>query len=268
MADEPESALTKGRTVDWTLFAAITTLASLTVFIPVPLLDTVVETWLRRRLVLGLASRRGVVMEDDAVKALADPPSAGCRGCAIALVLWPIKKLFKSALAFLLVKDMADISADMLHRGLLYQEAFDRGWLPGDTAKVRAAIDRTVERFHVKPVERAIWGRFRHEDTPWREQIGRVTSRHKIKIVAGDPVSPALAALDRVPGLLPELLHQFHVEMGLELEGETGLPGLIEPELLPPELRAEKKPELLPLEEALEVPTPPPSSPDKPDGSA
>ncbi len=257
MADEPESALTKGRTVDWTLLVAITTLASLTVFIPVPLLDTVVETWLRRRMVMGLASRRGSPLDDEAVKALADPASGGCRGCAVALLLWPIKKLFKTALTFLLFKDMADISSDMLHRGLLLQEAFDRGWLPGDASRVRIAIDRTIERFHVKPVERTVFGRFRHDNTPWREQIGRVTARSNDKIAAGDPVSPALAAMTAVPGLLPELLHHFHTEMGLSHEGETGVAGLIEPELLPPEESAQKKLEAPPVDDAEEVPASP-----------
>lgn len=264
MADEPESALTKGRTVDWTLLVAITTLASLTVFIPVPLLDSVVETWLRRRLVMGLASRHGSPLDDEAVKALADPPSGGCRGCAISALLWPIKKLFKTALAFMLVKDMADISSDMLHRGLLLQEAFDRGWLPGDAARVRVAIDRTVERFHVKPVERTVFGRFRHDNTPWREQIARVTTRGNDKIAAGDPVSPALAALTAVPGLLPELLHHFHTEMGLTHEGETGVAGLIEPELLPPEASAQKSIEAPPVDDAEEVGLNAPASDPKP----
>lgn len=57
--------------------------------LPVPLLDTVLQNRLRRRLVRGEAAAAGVVLSDEAVLELADEPVLDLW----RLLTWPVRKL-------------------------------------------------------------------------------------------------------------------------------------------------------------------------------
>lgn len=256
MSDPEDRAIARVATVDWTVLFAIASLVSLTVWIPVPLLDLAVESWLRRRMVLAAGRRRGVDLDPEAIKALANTPGGGCRGCLVLAVVWPIKKLFKSVLFVFNVKDMADLSADAIHRGLMLEEAFDRGWLPEQPEKVRAAMDAAVAQIHVRPLERLMWGPFARQDPHWQGAIAKAAGRERERALAGgEPTSVAARAATRFPGVLPEVLHAFRAEMGLAPEIEQRVAGLIEPEVVPPDETAlDGRPEPPAVEDAQEIP--------------
>lgn len=253
MDPNPSRALARPAEADATLLTLLFAAAvSLTVWIPVPLLDTVVETWLRRQLFRRLARRHGHELPDAALAALADPASSGCTGCLVAALWWPVKKLFKVVLAFLQFKDMADLVADVTHRGLLFEEALERGWLE-DPVKVRQAMDRAAAAVRVKPLERLAFGVFLRQDPAWIEQIRTLTARERRSFAEGHG-SIASRTLDRYPGLLPEIVQAFRLEMVAQLP-EQGLAGPIVPEVMPPErpVGVEKRLEEPPPEDADEV---------------
>lgn len=256
MSDPENRSLAKAVTFDWTVLVAIASLVSLTVWIPVPVLDLAVEGWLRRRMVLAGAKRRGLDLDPEAIKALADTPFGGCRGCLVMAVVWPIKKLFKSVLFFLNFKEMADLSADVIHRGLMLEEAFDRGWLPSQPEKVRAAMDAALGQVHVRPIERLMWGPFAHQDPQWQGAIAKAAGRERDRAAAGaEPTSTATGASTQFPGVLPEVLHAFRAQMGVAPETEQRVAGLIEPEVVPPDETAlEGRPEAPAVEDAEEIP--------------
>lgn len=257
--------------IDWLLVGRYALLASLCALIPVPFVDTWFENRLRRRLVRKVARRHGIELAPADLARLGDLPSGGCLGLLLSVVLWPVKKVLKTISVVFQVKGITDTVSEVVHRALLVEEAFERGWLPGDAVRVRTAMDLALRHIDTRPIERALNGALRDG----RHHLNRVIwesariARAR-RLAAADAVADAAEAVGLGPdadtlamnaalsvkGLVPELVGWFRAEMGEPPRLEEGLPGPIVPELLPADGPAEPEKALpAPIEDAEEVPS-------------
>lgn len=240
------------RSVDWLLLGRYALLVALTALIPIPLLDTGVENYLRRRMVRALAGRHGVTLDEEAVGVLGNAPGGGCVGCVWAMVMWPIKKVLRTFLIVFQVKAIADVASEVLHRGLMLEEALEMGWIPGDARKVRRAMDRSLDGIDTRLLERKLVSMFQdHTNDLNRVVFAAATvaredleaERELAEAVEKDTLGPesrrmsaAMTAAVRGTGLVPELLHWFRAEMGAAPGTPIAVGGVLEPaEILPPD---------------------------------
>ncbi len=132
-------------------------LSGLAACVPVPFLDD----WLSRR-----ALRRAVQLDapDDApltdaqLDVLTGDRSSMLVGCLVTGIWWPIKKLFKTILWFLTVKDVLDRVAASAQVLVSVRVARKWGWLAGHEAAVRDAIEVAFGRTRWSPITRVLLG--------------------------------------------------------------------------------------------------------------
>src|ERR671912_751047 len=88
----------------------------LTPLIPVPVVDDLAQAYFRRRLVRTLAASHGRTLSAEELDALTSEPGGGClRGCAVQVVLYPLKKIFRKIFFFLEWKRAADLTSQTYH---------------------------------------------------------------------------------------------------------------------------------------------------------
>lgn len=135
--------------------------------IPIPFLDGYVEHRLNRAIFAELGAARGTPLSKDTLRLLANDRTSLLKGCLYVAVVWPLKKLFRTVLYFLTVKDVLDATARAALRAAMVEEALDAGLLPARADEVRARMDLVLERFRVSPLTRAM-GRYERPelDTP------------------------------------------------------------------------------------------------------
>jgi hypothetical protein len=224
-------------------------LVALCALIPLPILDGMVENYLRRRMARKIAERHGQTLSPEALSTLADAPSGGCLGCLTAILWWPVKKVLKTLSVVFQVKGITDTMSEVVHRGLLLEEALRAGWLPGDAGKVRLSMDKALTSVDTRPLERALNGSLRdvrHELNLaiWESvRITRARLATQAEALADaadeDKLGPEASRASEVMvaaiqgyGLVPELIAWFRAEMGAPPELEARLPGPLEPEVL------------------------------------
>ncbi|MCB9745925.1 MAG: hypothetical protein H6740_25345 [Alphaproteobacteria bacterium] len=127
-----------------------------TPLIPLPFVDEWARAHARRRLYASLGQDHGVTLEAQHLNLLAQ--GAGCSplGCLVTLFVWPIKKLFKTILIFLLVKECVDIATETLHRGEMIKMAVEQGLLPERLGEVKDAMERTLSALSISPFSRVM----------------------------------------------------------------------------------------------------------------
>lgn len=216
---------------DWPLIGRYALLVSLTALVPVPLADAMLETYLRRRMVRAIAARHGAQLDEPAVRILGDGESSGCSGCLLSIVRWPFEKLLKTLFFVLLIKKIADVTSEVLHRGLMLEEAFARGWLPGDAVRVRGAMDRTLASIDTRVLERRFVSVFLDHTNELNRAVHDAARLARPRYGGSGPrLADAAdrnalgAAIEQMVTLLtdaahgtavvPELLHWFRAEMG------------------------------------------------------
>jgi len=143
-------------------------LTGLTPLIPVPFVDDLVKTHVRRRLFRLLGEARGAGLGQDTIDTLARETSGGCLGgCLSQVFLYPLKKIFRKVFFFLEWKRAADLTSYTYHFGYLVDYALQKGLFApgvgtGRVDEIRAAIERTCHEAPIRPVERAVSATFRH----------------------------------------------------------------------------------------------------------
>src|SRR5215211_6972994 len=71
-------------------------LTGLTPLIPVPLVDDLVKSYFRKRLVRSLAASAGRALSEEELSALTSEGEGGClRGCAMTVLVYPLKAIFR-----------------------------------------------------------------------------------------------------------------------------------------------------------------------------
>ena len=144
-------------------------LTGLTPLIPVPLLDDLVKNYFRKRLVRSLAAGAGRTLSEEELDALASEGGSGClRGCVGAVLVYPLKAVFRKVFYFLEWKRAADLTSRTYHFGYLIGHALRRreGGVPSllDTHGARAvneAVEAVCREAPIKPLESAVGGTFR-----------------------------------------------------------------------------------------------------------
>ena len=131
---------------DWAVYAD-GTFAGLAILIPIPLLDVFVEWLFRRRMPQAIAKRNGRKLPPRIVFHLNNPPRNwwGCFLWPIALTLLLLKRLFRTILYFLTIKEATDNLSYYWHKAFLLDYMMRRGDLENEqSAKIGAAA-----MFHV-----------------------------------------------------------------------------------------------------------------------
>jgi hypothetical protein len=143
-------------------------LVGLTPLIPVPVLDDLVKSYFRKRLVRVLAASNGRSLSEEDLSALVSEKESGClRGCLLTVLFYPLKAVFRKIFYFLEWKRAVDLTSRTYHYGYLVGYAMQRrddGQSILDlrrAADVSAAIQSVCLEAPIKPVESAIGGTFR-----------------------------------------------------------------------------------------------------------
>ncbi len=143
-------------------------LTGLTPLIPVPLVDDLVKSYFRKRLVRRLAASAGRPLSEEELDALASEGEGGClRGCLLSALVYPLKAVFRKLFYFLEWKRAADLTSRTYHFGYLVGHALRPradGASPLDLRGARAvneAIEAVCREAPIKPLEAAVGGTFR-----------------------------------------------------------------------------------------------------------
>lgn len=136
------------------VFSRTALLAGLAALVPVPLIDELLRRFVLSRAIEEMARQRGRPLPDGAGWALSKRRSNILVGCLLAVFWWPVKKLFRTVLYFLTVKDAIDWGADAAIRLAMVRRALDRGLLPDHPDAVWKALDDTADAHVGSPVTR------------------------------------------------------------------------------------------------------------------
>ena len=160
-------------------------LTGLTPLIPVPLVDDLVKSYFRKRLVRSLAAGAGRVLTEEEVEALTSEAESGClRGCVVSVLIYPLKAVFRKIFYFLEWKRAADLTSRTYHFGYLIGYALRRreGGAPSllDAHGARAvseAVEAVCREAPIKPLETAVGGTFRKSKSVLRAAAGLLSRR-------------------------------------------------------------------------------------------
>lgn len=217
--------------LDLMLVARYGLLVSLTHLIPIPVLDWLVEGWLRNRLTRVQLHGFEVDLPRKDVSMLASGDAGGCLGLVWSIVSWPFRRLLRYVLWVLIIKAMIDTFSDVVARAILVHEACAVEALPGDAVRVRAAMQRARRGLNTKPIERAVGIVYRSLRGQlwklWRQARGRMrqesrrarrdedwTAEDEAPLDAGlESVSEALARAVWVPEVHQSIRTRFREEL-------------------------------------------------------
>src|SRR5256714_2481520 len=143
-------------------------LAGLTPLIPVPMVDDLAKNYFRKRLVRRLAAANSRSLSDGELSALVKERERGCvRGCLVALLVYPLKAVFRKIFYFLEWKRAVDLASRTYQFVYLVNYSMQRradgtSLLDARRASdVSAAIAAVCPLPPIQPVEGAIGVTFR-----------------------------------------------------------------------------------------------------------
>jgi hypothetical protein len=164
----PDSGKQSAESVGQHILVAHAVLTGLTPLIPVPVVDDVAKNYFRKRLVRRLAASQGRGLSGDELSALTKEQGRGCvRGCLTAVLVYPLKAVFRKVFYFLEWKRAVDLTSRTYHFGYLTSYALQPragGASLVDlcgAASVGEAIQAVCREAPIKPVEAAVGGAFR-----------------------------------------------------------------------------------------------------------
>ncbi|MBM4368977.1 MAG: hypothetical protein FJ102_22365 [Deltaproteobacteria bacterium] len=131
-------------------------LAGVAMVVPLPILDDWLSRKALRRALQADAEACGQPLDEATLDVLTEDRSNMLVGCLRAAIFWPVKKLFRTVLWFLTVKDVIDIAARSAEVVAMARIARERGWLPGRASDVRDAMEVSFGRHRWSPVTRFI----------------------------------------------------------------------------------------------------------------
>ena len=225
--------------------AAHAVLVGLTPLIPVPVVDDLAKNYFRKRLVRRLAASNGRRLSEAELSALTSERGRGCvRGCLWAVLVYPLKAVFRKVFYFLEWKRAVDLASRTYHFGHLADYAMrPRGGgaslidLCG-AAAVGEAVQAVCREAPIKPVEAAVRGTFRQSRRALRaaanllaSALRRLTGRARAEEVAEaieqvEPeeereLEPVVARLQRSIASVPE---EHFRNLRARLDARLGLP--------------------------------------------
>jgi hypothetical protein len=136
-------------------------LAGLTPLIPFAFVDRFVRRLLLRQLYQKVAAEQGRQLPPAALAHLTRIRVNLVEGCLMAVLWWPIKKLIRTVIYFLTVKDCLDEVADATMRGHMVHEALRLGLLPAEASRVGDAMEAALDAHGRSPVLHLLRGEYR-----------------------------------------------------------------------------------------------------------
>lgn len=130
-------------------------LAGLARLVPLPFVDDYLATQALRK-ALALDAPVDAPLSQEQLAILTEDRSSMLAGCLRTAILWPLKKLFKTILWFLTVKDVLDQWAYAAQVLAMVRTARAAGWLNGQERAVRDAMEVAFGRTRWSPVTRVV----------------------------------------------------------------------------------------------------------------
>lgn len=124
--------------------------------VPLPFVDFLLRREGLKAAYRELLTDAGLEPSPATVTALVRERSNLVLGRLVAAIWWPIKKLFRTVIFVLLVKDALDWASDASVRLRMVHRAIERGLLPHHADAVGRAIDACVRAHLGSPVWRAL----------------------------------------------------------------------------------------------------------------
>ncbi len=150
-------------------------LSGLCMVVPLPFLDDYLATRALRR-ALAIDAPTDAPLTEAQLQVLTEDRSSMLVGCLRTAVVWPLKKLFKTVLWFLTIKDVIDRTAYAAQVIAFVRRARAEGWLTGREREVRDAMEVAFGRTRWSPVTRVVL-RYERPDLgelPDPDWLGRV----------------------------------------------------------------------------------------------
>ena len=141
---------------DWLIYADAT-FAGLSLLLPIPFVDGLLETYFRRRMPGDIARRRGRALPVRSIRAVNRQRATWWPGC----LLWPgqavvylIRNLWRTLVYILTVYDTSEKLSYYWHRAFLLDYAIGRGDLdrPAQAELAAAALHRVLETTQTSPL--------------------------------------------------------------------------------------------------------------------
>jgi hypothetical protein len=173
--------MTEARTrFDWVIYADAT-FAGLSVLIPIPLLDVAFEHFFRRRMPGVIGKRNGRTLNKEIILELNRlPPGClqSCLGWPILILLTFLKRLYRTILYFLSIKDASDNLSLYWHRAFLLDYMIRSGYVDDPTTMPIAAeaLRQLLDDITTSPLSQLaqeIAANVRHSFTTLRRVIRR-----------------------------------------------------------------------------------------------
>ena len=135
-------------------------LGGLTPLIPLPFVDDWVLRHMQVRMVRAIAGCHDAPLDDAYSKDLGTQSGRDesiVLSALKKLAFFPVKKIFRTALFVLIVKDLVEVTSRTYHVGYLIDHAIAQGWHKKATAeRLRAAVDDVCRKADTSPVRRVI----------------------------------------------------------------------------------------------------------------
>lgn len=129
---------------------------ALTPLIPLPFVDG----WLQRRFLKAtykrIAESMGKELSDETLKVLTESRSNMLWGCFVSIIWWPIRKLVRTVVYVLTLKECVDVMAEAAMRTEMVRAALSQGLLPEHADAVRTAMEEVTKAHAGSPVTRFI----------------------------------------------------------------------------------------------------------------
>ncbi len=122
--------------------------------IPLPFLDDYLSRKALRRALAVDADAAGQSLDDATLDVLTEDRANMLLGCLRAVIVWPVKKLFRTVFFVFTVKDVIDVATRSAEVLAMVRIARAQGWLPGRAREVRDAIEVSFGRHRWSPVTR------------------------------------------------------------------------------------------------------------------
>jgi hypothetical protein len=184
-------------------------LTGLTPLIPIPFMDGWALDRVQARMARQIGETHGVELPEAHARVLGKETgrNLGLLGIPKKLAFYPIKRIFRTVLFVLLIKDMADVMSRTYRVGYLLDHAFSGGRtnLPPET--LRTAVDDVCRRVDTAPLRRAVVSMFAQSRDLVRDAVRAV----RAWAGKGEPPGEVDAMADRL-GYAVQALPREHFE--------------------------------------------------------
>jgi hypothetical protein len=143
---------------DWIIYADAT-FAGLSVLVPIPLLDVAFEQLFRRRMPGVIGKRNGRSLPKETIRELNRQPSGwlqSCLGWPILILFTFLKRLYRTILYFLTIKDASDNLSLYWHRAFLLDSMIRSGYVddPATMPIAAEALRQLLAEITTSPLTR------------------------------------------------------------------------------------------------------------------